>query len=67
MREIKPKLLIKIALLILGGGLLTFAAQDVLKYLVRAGRVNEEFVQYYWPQLNIGLIKKAAETLKEGR
>lgn len=64
MKKIKPKLVIKIIILILGGGLLAFTAQDLYHYLMRAEKVKEEFVQYYRPRLNIRLIKEAAEILK---
>lgn len=64
MKKIKPKLVIKIIILILGGGLLAFTAQDLYHHLMRAEKVKEEFVQYYRPRLNIRLIKEAAEILK---
>ena len=64
MKKIKPKLLIKILIVVLGGGLFIFSAQDIYRYWVRAERVNEEFVQFYRPQLDTVLIKQAAEVLR---
>jgi len=64
MKKIKPKLVIKIVILILAGGLLAFTILDLYRYLVRAEKVSEEFVQFYRPQLNTDLIKKAAQILK---
>lgn len=64
MKKIKPKLAIKIIILILGGGLLIFTAQDLFRCLLRAEKVDEKFVQFYQPQLETELIKKAAEILK---
>lgn len=64
MKKLKQKLVIKIMILILGGGLLAFTALDLYRYLVRAETVDEKFVQFYRPQLNTELIKKAAEILE---
>lgn len=64
MKKIKPQLLIKIMILVLGGGLLIFSTQDIYRYWLRGQKVNEKFVQFYRPQLNTELLKKAAEVLK---
>lgn len=63
-KKARPVLLVKILLFLLGLGLLVFTALDIYRHWVRSQSVNQELVQFYTPNLNLKMIKRAAEILK---